>query len=429
MSQNFDPNADSSGRSAEASPPPPRLDLGQELRSFRRSRNDRVIAGVCGGIAERLRLDPVLVRVLFAASVLVGGVGVLVYALAWLLMPEEDTETSLIDEALGRRNTRGRGSALALSILLILVAFVIAGAFVGGDWGGPVLIILAIVAVFTLLRRDSAPEPADRTAPPPAGPAGSTEPDSAATGPVPGAAVTQPVPTATTQQIPAGSPPPPVWRPAPAEPRRPRARSPLFWLVISTMLVVLGGLALADVAGAGIARGAYFASALAVVGLGLLVGAWWGRSRGLIALGVILALALPMASAADAADQFSRFHGRTGRVAIEATTIEQGTGTYEYGAGEVIYDLTRLDFSGQDEQLNIDMGGGSVQVSVPPEVDLVVDARVGVGELRILDRERNGGFGVETSVVDHGTDGPGGGQLRLNVDNGFGEVVVSRAAA
>jgi phage shock protein PspC (stress-responsive transcriptional regulator) len=428
MSQNFDPNAaDSSDRSAEPSPPPPRLDLGQELRSFRRSRNDRVIAGVCGGIAERLRLDPVLVRVLFAASVLVGGVGILVYALAWLLMPEEDTETSLIDQAFGRRNTRGRGSALALSLLLILVAFVIAGAFVGGDWGGPVLIILAIVAVFTLLRRDSAPEHVARAAPPPpAGPTPSTEPDSAATGPVPQAAVTQPVPTAATQQIPAGSAPPPVWRAAPAEPRRPRERSPLFWLVISAMLVVLGGLALADVAGADIARGAYFASALAVVGLGLLAGAWWGRSRGLIAVGVILALALPMASAAD---QFSRFHGRGGRVAIEATTIEQGTGTYEYGAGEVTYDLSRLDFTGHNEQLNIDMGGGSVQVEVPPEVDLVVNATVGVGELQILDREPNGGFGVETSVVDHGTDGPGGGELRLNLDNGFGEVVVSRAAA
>jgi Cell wall-active antibiotics response 4TMS YvqF len=313
-----------------------------------------------------------------------------------------------------------------LSILLILVAFVIAGAFLGGDWGGPVLIILAIVAVVMLLRRDKTSAPTPPVEPPPGNPMAATPPDSAATEPGTATAVTQPVPTATTQQIP-GSPPPPVWHAAPAEPPRPRERSPLFRLVMSAMLVVLGSLALVDIAGADIAGGTYLASALAVVGLGLLVGARWGRSRGLIAVGVILALALPLAAAVD---QFSRFHGGSkGRVAVQATTIPQGTGSYEYGAGEVTYDLTRLDFANRSEELNIDMGAGSVQVLVPPEVDLQVNATVGVGELKILDRQPNGGFGVETSVVDNGTDGPGGGRLKLNLDSGFGEVVVSRAAA
>jgi phage shock protein PspC (stress-responsive transcriptional regulator) len=379
-----------------------------------------VIAGVCGGIAERLRLDPVLVRVVFVASIFVGGVGVLVYALAWLLMPQADSNASLLDEALGRRNTRGRGSALALSILLVLVAIGVAGAFLGGDWGGPVLVILGIAAVVMLLRRGSASESGPITAPPnvPASAGGMASP--------PADATTTPITTTAGTQPLSGSPPSPGWDTQPAPPR-PRERSPLFRLVMSAVLVLIGGLALADVAGAGIAGGTYIASALAAIGLGLLVGAWWGRSRGLIAVGAILALALPFATAHD---QFSQeFHGPRGRVMIDAKTIAEGTGSYEHGAGEVIYDLSELDFTGLAEELNIDMGAGSVQVTLPPDVDVDVDANVGVGELRILDRDPNGGFGVETHVVDNGNDGPGGGQLQLNVDSGFGEVVVSRATA
>jgi phage shock protein PspC (stress-responsive transcriptional regulator) len=60
-------------------------------RPLRRSRRHRIVAGVCGGLAEWLGLPPVLVRILF---VLIGALpllsGILVYAVLWLLIPEED---------------------------------------------------------------------------------------------------------------------------------------------------------------------------------------------------------------------------------------------------------------------------------------------------------------------------------------------------
>jgi len=58
--------------------------------ALRRSRNDRWIGGVCGGIAEWLGWDPVLVRVLYVVvSILsVGFPGMLVYVALWILMPE-----------------------------------------------------------------------------------------------------------------------------------------------------------------------------------------------------------------------------------------------------------------------------------------------------------------------------------------------------
>lgn len=54
-----------------------------------RSRRDRKIAGVCGGLGEYFGLDPVWVRVAFIVFLLLGGSALLVYGLMWLLVPLE----------------------------------------------------------------------------------------------------------------------------------------------------------------------------------------------------------------------------------------------------------------------------------------------------------------------------------------------------
>ena len=54
-----------------------------------RSEHDRVIAGVCGGLARHLDVDPTLVRVLFVIAALLGGPGVLAYIVLWIAMPRE----------------------------------------------------------------------------------------------------------------------------------------------------------------------------------------------------------------------------------------------------------------------------------------------------------------------------------------------------
>lgn len=55
-----------------------------------RSRTDRMIAGVAGGLAEHTGVDAVLWRVALVALTVAGGCGVLLYALLWLLMPPAD---------------------------------------------------------------------------------------------------------------------------------------------------------------------------------------------------------------------------------------------------------------------------------------------------------------------------------------------------
>jgi phage shock protein C len=57
-----------------------------------RSRTDKVIGGVAGGIARSLNADPAIVRLIFAILVIFGGGGLLLYLILWIAIPEEPFE-------------------------------------------------------------------------------------------------------------------------------------------------------------------------------------------------------------------------------------------------------------------------------------------------------------------------------------------------
>ena len=68
-------------------PPPP-------YRRLERSRRDRVVGGVCGGLANYINMDPNLVRILTVVlAVMTGGAPAFVYLIALFVMPEEDLRT------------------------------------------------------------------------------------------------------------------------------------------------------------------------------------------------------------------------------------------------------------------------------------------------------------------------------------------------
>ena len=52
-----------------------------------RSRKDRMIAGVCGGLAEYFKMDPSWMRIIFILFLLLGGSAVLVYFIMWIVVP------------------------------------------------------------------------------------------------------------------------------------------------------------------------------------------------------------------------------------------------------------------------------------------------------------------------------------------------------
>lgn len=58
------------------------------MKRLYRSKRDAMMGGVCGGIAEYLNIDSAIVRIIFAVMMLAGGIGVLAYFLAWIIIPE-----------------------------------------------------------------------------------------------------------------------------------------------------------------------------------------------------------------------------------------------------------------------------------------------------------------------------------------------------
>lgn len=61
----------------------------EDRKKLYRSIDERIVGGVCGGIAEYFRIDPVLVRIIFILLVFGAGTGLLAYIIAWIIVPEE----------------------------------------------------------------------------------------------------------------------------------------------------------------------------------------------------------------------------------------------------------------------------------------------------------------------------------------------------
>ena len=79
--------------------------------------NERWIAGVAGGVAHRFDLDPTLVRCVWVVLSLFAGVGLVLYGLAWALLPEESDGRIHLEEALSGRFNAGLAGAIGMTII------------------------------------------------------------------------------------------------------------------------------------------------------------------------------------------------------------------------------------------------------------------------------------------------------------------------
>jgi phage shock protein PspC (stress-responsive transcriptional regulator) len=77
-----------------------------EIRRLQRSRSDRKVAGVSGGLARYFEIHPAVFRVGFVVLTLIGGAGILIYAAAALVIPDEGKEDSVATAALRNRRDR-----------------------------------------------------------------------------------------------------------------------------------------------------------------------------------------------------------------------------------------------------------------------------------------------------------------------------------
>ena len=105
-----------------------------------RSRTDRKIAGVAGGLAAYLGVEPLWIRIAFVVISIPGGLGVLLYLLGWVLIPEEG-EPAAIGEGLLEHLRR---APTWLAILLFVVAGIV---FFDRPWGPPSFWAVALIGV------------------------------------------------------------------------------------------------------------------------------------------------------------------------------------------------------------------------------------------------------------------------------------------
>jgi signal transduction histidine kinase len=126
--------------------------------ALRREPEGAVIGGVCAGLARRFGIPPLFFRIAFLAAS-VGGLGIGLYALAWLLMPGEGARGRLALRLPGGRASWQVAAGMALLVLAVLLLFRQWGIWIGDALVWPV--VLAAVGG-ALIWRQSSPAPGHR---------------------------------------------------------------------------------------------------------------------------------------------------------------------------------------------------------------------------------------------------------------------------
>jgi phage shock protein PspC (stress-responsive transcriptional regulator) len=136
---------------------PPTETVPPRPRRFLRSRRDRFLGGVCGGLGEYFAVDPILFRVAAVVLAVVGGFALLAYPVLWIFVPRDDGTGNpeplriwrLFGSADGTAPPAGRIVAGIVGIVLALVAAV--ALFVAAGWvtalGGGVIVASVVVVL------------------------------------------------------------------------------------------------------------------------------------------------------------------------------------------------------------------------------------------------------------------------------------------
>jgi phage shock protein PspC (stress-responsive transcriptional regulator) len=135
-----------------------------EIRRLQRSRSDRMLAGVSGGLARYFEIHPAVFRVGFVVLTLLGGAGVLIYAAAALVMPDEGKEDSVASAALRNRKDHP-WPLIGLALLAVAGALLLSRATLWPDGDTWFLFLIAGALILWVTRHstESTEAPATNT--------------------------------------------------------------------------------------------------------------------------------------------------------------------------------------------------------------------------------------------------------------------------
>ncbi|MGX8907813.1 PspC domain-containing protein [Streptomyces netropsis] len=433
---------------------------------LRRSREHKVLSGVCGGLGRCFDLDPVVFRVVLGVLGVTGGLGLIVYGLAWLLIPLEGEE-----ENEARRMLSGRVEGPALTALLC--ALVGCGLFLSmlNNSGAMAFSLALTVAIVGAAYWSQHHRPADGEEDAPATQKTVEAPPETKAPPTPGTpswwrdpivkdGMTGPAPSGTGY----------LWGPddglgaAPApghstghgrygghgpfdgvyEPKATTARPPfpapratpqpagralggwLFLLALAAFALGVGLTRHDRALGTSLEIG--LACALGVFGLGIATSALYGRTGGgtvfaAMLTGVLLtgAAALPESVTAD-------WTRRTWRPTNAAEVRDH----YAVGSGVGVLDLSGVAWP-KDKPIGTSAGAGAGQLKiiVPPDVTARLDVKVGLGDIQLPGEQREDidiSPGQRKRISLQPLAGhTSRGTLEIRLEVGIGQVEVTRA--
>jgi phage shock protein PspC (stress-responsive transcriptional regulator) len=346
---------------------------GDEARELRRPRDGRMVAGVAAGLAAYFGLRPAIYRIAFAALALVGGAGILLYAVAALVIPAEGADESIAEEFLRRHRDRP-ALLVGLGVVGVLVILLVSAPG-AGDWGWPlagplwflVLLGIAGVALWRVSERDR-------------------------------------------ETLPGGE--------ARARPRAPS----LFLPGLGVLLAAAGLAALLDTLDVlDVPLDVALATGLVIVGVLVAVGAvFHRRAAGLALLGLVLALALAGVAAADLGHG-----GPVGDRTHRPLTLGELDREYNVRIGRLELDLRGVELGPGDTLVELNVGIGELVAVVPDGVAVDVTADARAGDVNVLGRHDDG-WQAHERVAEGGLD-DSQGRLVLDAEVGFGEIDIRRA--
>jgi phage shock protein PspC (stress-responsive transcriptional regulator) len=321
-----------------------------------------MVSGVSGGLGEYFRVDPVIFRVLFAVVSFFGGVGLLLYGLCWLLIPEPDVEISVLDRAVSRLRARRVPPWLVIfgGALILWIGWF--------SWWVPgpafpallVAAVLAIVLVNRLGKRGISSEVPDAEQ-------SSAEPGVyGSTGPL----IAPLNDTRRSMQ---------EWFVEANEAHRKRLqrRRPIKVAVGLGLVAAWGIIALFDGFGR-VPFPAYLWVGLSVLGTGLVASLLTRRTM----LSLLLPIAVLSLIAVGLGGTPASLHDGTGEVGWMPTSASQLHDERQF-AGESTLDLTKIGTLTSTESVTITQAAGEVLLRLPTTMNATVISDVHLGDVRL----------------------------------------------
>jgi phage shock protein PspC (stress-responsive transcriptional regulator) len=413
---------------------------------------DRWIGGVASGIAHRLGVDPLIVRGVFIVLSIFAGIGVLLYGIAWALLPEPDGRIHVQEAGAGRWTTGMTGA-----LITTVIGFPSLGS---GFWGWErngfggffwtvFWIAGAVYLIYYLSQRDKASNGAPLmntstdagsaaggtfTATSPAGtsspaPGGSYEPGSYTGAPYSGAPFTGgPYDGGVPGSGGYGATPPyggGYGGPSKPAPKAPNVGpgAPAVAVTAGVALLVGGGikaLEALNVINLGDATNAVvWASGAAILGLGILIAGLRGRTSGI--LGFFAVVALIIGGIFNVVPNGDRFRFQDAN--WNPVSIEQAREGFNITGGSGTADLTRLNLTpplGTDVVIPMDVTASNLTVVIPDTVPVEIRADMTLGNLN--EGSQNHG-GMTSQQSNYNTDKPGAA-LILKIDGTMSNITI-----